>query len=188
MLIVPGLLTPAECAAVVAEVESQHALNSQAERAEASAAAFQRYLVPELSDETQRLFDRVLRERLLPFVSAQMPDVEELIWYVGCAAQSCCSSSSESLHFPSRVPRKAHWGCTGRASRDTSMLQEPAVALLQDGQTALSDLRYKFSSQVCAASLLVGQCARVGQCAPTGSRLSVELLAVCSGAGRQPLH
>ena len=106
VLFVPGLLTPAECQALVSDVEARHA----AMRAEALppevpnwmfdadedeevdetagdaqdvktwGSGLRRHMIQDLSQDTQNLFNEVLHQRLLPFVSKELPLVEKMIW------------------------------------------------------------------------------------------------------------
>ena len=90
VLLVPALLSASECAALVADVE-RHRERREADPEAADAAGnwretvatgggFQRYRIPLLSEQTNALFEELLRERLLPFLLREFPDLERYMW------------------------------------------------------------------------------------------------------------
>ena len=108
VLLIPGLLSEEECAALVADVERHRldcALYDDGAEHDAvggdmpgSVAAesfggdyvaaggyngdggYERHMVPSLSPSTSALFQQVLRKRLLPFLASELPEVEDMIW------------------------------------------------------------------------------------------------------------
>ena len=75
VLLLPGLMSDAECATIVDEIEAKSADRGPA----TETLSYERFHIPELSSSTRRIFEAVLRERLLPVVSAQLPRVEQFI-------------------------------------------------------------------------------------------------------------
>ena len=91
VLFVPHLITPEECAVLVKDCERRvvHQDSSSSSWLFGSEAAthagipFERHEVKNLSEKTQLFVQQVLRKRLLPFVSDQMPSmVEANVWKV----------------------------------------------------------------------------------------------------------
>ena len=92
VLLVPDLISPAECAQLIADVEKHHAaLEEAGEEMDdlarhqrqvygGAGGLFYRYRIPQLSEETVALFNVILRERLLPFVSKELPAVEDMVY------------------------------------------------------------------------------------------------------------
>ena len=76
VLLIPGLLSPEECAQLIDDVELGHC----AELAQFEKNTRRRVHVPGLSESTQALFDVMLRDRLLPLVSRELPAVEDYMW------------------------------------------------------------------------------------------------------------
>ena len=76
VLLIPDLLTPTECAQLIADVEQRHAL----ERDNVKRRARRRLHIAQLSESSATLWERTLRERLLPFISEELPAVEDYIW------------------------------------------------------------------------------------------------------------
>jgi hypothetical protein len=111
VLLVPGLLSAEECSLLISDVEQCCSTVAAAAAAAAAAPAtdglgawgsstygegwqrgFQRYRIPQLSDATGALVEEVLRERLLPFISREMPGVEDYLWaqsVAACAVPGC---------------------------------------------------------------------------------------------------
>jgi hypothetical protein len=75
VLLIPDLLTPVECNQLIDDVDT-----NGIEGATSGGAGFERHRIESLSASTALLFNRVLRERLLPFVSAELPAVETYMW------------------------------------------------------------------------------------------------------------
>ena len=67
VLLVPALLSGAECAQLIEDVERCYTADSERNRQK----LMHRMLIPQLSEATQALFDTVLRERVLPLVSKE---------------------------------------------------------------------------------------------------------------------
>ena len=142
VLFVPGLLTPAECQALVSDVEARHA----AMRAEALppevpnwmfdadedeevdetagdaqdvktwGSGLQRHMIQDLSQDTQNLFNEVLHQRLLPFVSKELPLVEKMIWdqlQVPRYQLRCHELSEQPFRFSSEEPAINRYGVGG---------------------------------------------------------------------------
>ena len=76
VLLVPALLSDEECVQLIDDVERCYAADSKHNRAKLR----HRMLIPQLSEASQQLFDKVLRERVLPLVSKELPSVEDYIW------------------------------------------------------------------------------------------------------------
>lgn len=80
LLLVPGLLNTTECAQLIAEAEQLHAAKSQVDTLDKIAAARRKLLMAELSDPARALFEQMLRERLLPLLSRELPQIADYIW------------------------------------------------------------------------------------------------------------
>ena len=92
VLLIPDLISPEECAQLIADVEKHHAALEEAGEEEDDLAKhqrqvyggaggmFYRYRIPQLSEETVALFDVILRERLLPFISKELPAVADMVY------------------------------------------------------------------------------------------------------------
>ena len=81
VLLIPDLLSAAECAQLIDDVD-HHELGP-ADLAFAQligGGGFERHSLTHLSTSSSVLFDKVLRERLLPFVSAELHAVEDHLW------------------------------------------------------------------------------------------------------------
>ena len=76
VVLLPNLLSSDECAALVADVEAQDTLVADA----TADSGHQRFELRALAEESQLLFEKILRDRLLPFVAAELPEVEEMVW------------------------------------------------------------------------------------------------------------
>jgi hypothetical protein len=76
VLLLPNLLSAAECAQLIDDVD----VNGIEDAKTGSGGGFERHSLAHLSASTSTLFDKVLRERLLPFVSAKLPAVEDYLW------------------------------------------------------------------------------------------------------------
>ena len=78
VLLIPGLLSEAECAQLIEDVD----LNGL-EGAKQGGSGLERHRVlaePGLSPSTAALFEDLLRDRLLPLISAEMPTVADYLW------------------------------------------------------------------------------------------------------------
>ena len=89
VLLVPDLLSAAECASLVDECEQRVRFQetnpdswlSAVDEMTHDTLPFERHEIKDLSSETRAFFQVVLRERLLPFVSEHLPpDVEAHMW------------------------------------------------------------------------------------------------------------
>lgn len=86
VVLVPGLLSRAECAAMVRDVERYRATECAKRRwcglpydsinQYKQTAGLERYQLNELSPTTQAKFQQVLRGRLLPLISKRLPDTD----------------------------------------------------------------------------------------------------------------
>ena len=76
VLLIPGLLSPAECAQLIDDVELDHCV----ELAQFEQNTRRRVHIPGLSEPTQALFNAMLHDRLLPLVSRELPAVEDYMW------------------------------------------------------------------------------------------------------------
>eukprot|EP01047_Picozoa_sp_COSAG01_P025639 COSAG01_NODE_1627_length_9684_cov_16.787063_4_plen_213_part_00 len=75
VLLIPGLLSEAECTQLVEDAERYHASsNMHAWKRK------HRIHISQLSSSSAALVEAVLRERLLPFISRELPGVEDYIW------------------------------------------------------------------------------------------------------------
>ena len=136
IVLIPGLLTAAECAGLIEEVEQEHDAGNYYssgiadpeeklfhiepgggdERDELE--AYQRYMISELSPKTQALFDTVLRERLLPFVTKELPRVAEAIWAKsGLTPPAGATLSAQRFKFASQEPAINRYRVGGRFSQ-----------------------------------------------------------------------
>jgi hypothetical protein len=88
IIFIPDLLTSEECLNLVNECEKRVAKQDDnpnswlygSEHATHLKIPFERHEIKDLSSSTQHFFQKILRERLLPFVSLHLPDVEASIW------------------------------------------------------------------------------------------------------------
>jgi hypothetical protein len=73
---------------------------------------YQRYTVPKLSAASAALFEELLRSRLLPFISRELPAVEDMIWswssdsylpYTPPIQTRTADSSLAKLPYPSHL-------------------------------------------------------------------------------------
>ena len=79
IILVPNMITHEECQHLVLEVERTHAAECLQNRA--LDEGMERYMISELSVNTQALFEKVLRDRLLPFITTDLPaEIEDNIW------------------------------------------------------------------------------------------------------------
>ena len=79
ILLIPGLLTPAECEKLIRDVERTHTSDAKKDSA-IHKKQRRRMHIPALPDTTVETYDTLLRERLLPFTSRELPAVEDYIW------------------------------------------------------------------------------------------------------------
>ena len=81
VILIPNLLSATECAELTADVERAHCDAMRALDGRGDSEGMERYMVPELSARTQQMFDAIMRQRLLPFVSSTLPPhIEDNIW------------------------------------------------------------------------------------------------------------
>lgn len=76
VLLIPQLLTPEECSALIEDAEQKHAAAHSRQACEKK----RRLWVRELSPSSGELVDKVLSKRLLPFISKHLPTVEDYVW------------------------------------------------------------------------------------------------------------
>ena len=98
VLLLPRLMSDAECAAVIGEIEAKSADRGAA----TTELSYERFHIPELSSSTRLTFEAILRARLLPFVSTQLPHVESFIWrksHVDPKVFGDCSRNLSDLAF-----------------------------------------------------------------------------------------
>jgi hypothetical protein len=98
VLLVPGLLSPAECEKLILEVEKTHASDAKKNSA-IQEKQRRRMHIPALSDATVEKYDELLRERLLPFVSSELPAVEDYVW------RRSASMRQDAARDGGRMPR-----------------------------------------------------------------------------------
>ena len=109
ILLLPDLLLPHECDALIADVERYHAAAEASSSLDADCGAawsrstyggsggYYRYQINQLSAATRDLFNQMLRARLLPLIAAQLPDVEDLLWHESSRA---CAAHGSRLEPP----------------------------------------------------------------------------------------
>jgi hypothetical protein len=96
VLLIPGLLSEEECAQMIEDVEMYGVAG-----AKAGGGGLERHRVlaePRLSAGTAALFEELLRERLLPLISSEMPSVVEYLW-------ACSVASVHDLSIVPTQPR-----------------------------------------------------------------------------------
>lgn len=71
VLLIPGLLSDTECATLITDVERHHAASVKHK-----AKNKRRIYIPSLSPSTHARWEEIMRERLLPLVSKELPAVE----------------------------------------------------------------------------------------------------------------
>lgn len=121
LLLVPNLLTVAECDLLIEDVE----LNGL-EGAQNGGGGFERHRISQLSPSTSALFDRVLRERLLPLVAAELPGLEDYIW--------ACSTQPESAETTGMAPTQTRSTTTPLGLLPYRFTpNEPAINRYSDG-------------------------------------------------------
>ena len=101
VILVPNLLTAAERAALVADVEAQDTLVADAATAD---SGHQRFELRALAAESQLLFEKILRDRLLPFVAAELPEVEEMVWARSQLAPTGAALRDCALRYSAQEP------------------------------------------------------------------------------------
>ena len=138
VLLLPNLLSEDECAQLIADAERRHAQQQSAGEAEADGAwsrssfgdapaeGFERHRIPMLSSETNALFEEVLRERLLPLLSQQLPALEAYAW---ARSERVCRDKRPPSPPPER-PREPT--SLGRLPLRFA-LQEPAINRYAEG-------------------------------------------------------
>ena len=87
---------------------------------------FQRYRIPRLSQSTAGLVEEILRERLLPFISKEMPTVEDYLW---ARSDAACAEPGCNLAPP--APREKNTELGSLPYRFAP--QEPAINRYTDG-------------------------------------------------------
>jgi hypothetical protein len=115
VLLIPQLLTSEECSALIEDAEQMHAAAHSRQASEKK----RRLWVQELSPSSGELVDKVLRERLLPFISKHLPTVEDYVWARSESAPVDACSNLAPLRTQKREPK-----------------------------TSLSSLQYRFSPRV----------------------------------------
>ena len=121
VVLVPNLLTAAECAALVADVERAWSeSNSQA----TADSGHQRFELRALAEESQLLFETVLRGRLLPFVATELPEVEEMVWARSRLAPTGAALRDCALKYSAQEPAINRYAAGGHFEphRDTLAL------------------------------------------------------------------
>eukprot|EP01046_Picozoa_sp_COSAG06_P001139 COSAG06_NODE_34_length_31045_cov_28.806469_24_plen_362_part_00 len=96
VLLVPALLSDAECVQLIDDVERCYAADSKRNRAKLR----HRMLIPQLSEASQQLFDTVLRSRVLPLVSKELPAVEDYIWARSKMFDACSTERTTATAQP----------------------------------------------------------------------------------------
>ena len=110
VLLIPDLISPSECQAMIDDVEQnlqQHAGQQRSQDQEWSSAAygdsptagFTRHRIPMLSEATNVLYERVLRERLLPFVARELPEIDRYLW---SRSEHVCTQPDSSFAPPEK--------------------------------------------------------------------------------------
>ena len=128
VLLIPDLLSAAECAQLIDDVD-HHELGP-ADLAFAQligGGGFERHSLTHLSTSSSVLFDKVLRERLLPFVSAELPAVEDHLWV---------RSTREAVHAGQNLFAPTQARATGTPLGELSCRftpKEPAINRYSDG-------------------------------------------------------
>ncbi len=79
--------------------EEEHREWSAATYGDAPTAGFTRHRIPMLGEATGLLYERVLRERLLPFVARELPHLQEYLWL---RSESVCMEPGSSFAPPER--------------------------------------------------------------------------------------
>lgn len=109
VLLIPDLVSPIECKALIDDVEhhySQHQHQDHDDRewslsmfGDAPTTGFTRHRIPMLSEATGVLYERIMRERLLPFVARELPHLESYLW---SRSESVCLQPGSGFLPPDR--------------------------------------------------------------------------------------
>ena len=113
-------LTADECAALVADVEAQDTLVADA----TADSGHQRFELRALAAESQLLFEKILRDRLLPFVATELPEVEEMVWARSQLAPTGAALRDCALKYSAQEPAINRYAAGGHFEphRDTLAL------------------------------------------------------------------
>ena len=130
MLLVPGLVTADECAAMVADVEAHREAAAATAKGECGR---ERFMLSELDAETQRTFEQVLRGRLLPLISRELPAVVDMIWARSMKAQRTVPLAECPLIFSAQEPAINRYAAGGRFEPHVDKLALTINVLLADG-------------------------------------------------------
>ena len=107
VLLIPNLVRRDESRQLVSDVECAHA-NAKLEGADLlHDEGMERYMVSELSQDTQSKFREIFRERLLPFIKKNLPsDIEDNIWALSMVfdREDRTSLCKERFKFSSQEP------------------------------------------------------------------------------------
>ena len=108
ILLVPNLLSSAECGVLMADVERCHDVFLSASRGESPAHTVvqpthvtpgrSRYKIRDLGDDSKRIFKAMFYSRLLPFLSTQ-PAIEQYIWTQSLPASEPNGKDLSKLSF-----------------------------------------------------------------------------------------
>lgn len=123
VLLIPGLLREEECAQLIEDVEVCGVVGRQA-----GADGLERHRVlaePRLSAGTAALFEDLLRERLLPLISSEMPSVADYLWSCSLAAEHDPSFAAVA-RTPGVALKALPYRCpTGRSEMMTATRHHP---------------------------------------------------------------
>ena len=120
VVLLPNLLSSDECAALVADVEAQDTLVADA----TADSGHQRFELRALAAESQLLFEKILRDRLLPFVATELPEVEEMVWARSRLAPTGAALRDCALKYSAQEPAINRYAAGGHFEphRDTLAL------------------------------------------------------------------
>ena len=121
VVLVPNLLTADECAALVADVERAWSESNSQDTAD---SGHQRFELRALAAESQLLFEKILRDRLLPFVATELPEVEEMVWARSQLAPTGAALRDCALKYSAQEPAINRYAAGGHFEphRDTLAL------------------------------------------------------------------
>lgn len=128
ILLVPDLLTAEERAALITDVEAH-----RAQHAGCHDGGRERYMTRELGEATQRTFERALRDRLLPLISAELPAVVELLWARSLKTQRDTALCDCPLVFSAQEPAINRYSAGGRFEPHVDKLALTMNVLLAEG-------------------------------------------------------
>jgi hypothetical protein len=132
VVLLPELLTPDECEAIVADVEAAHEQRAD-ENPGASKLPHQRYMVPDLPDTTQRIFRVAMHERLLPWVSRALPSVVDMVWKRSQVEPTGDALCDCPLVFSVNEPAVNRYASGGRFEPHTDKMSLTLNVLLREG-------------------------------------------------------